>query len=57
MDLPGYVFSSDSITWLLLSGYHRIHIPPYLIEQEEYCGILPFQNGTITSKGLKWDLG
>ncbi|XP_014288098.1 thiamin pyrophosphokinase 1 isoform X2 [Halyomorpha halys] len=56
VQLDGFILSQSAITWLLHPGYHRIHIPDYLRSQKVYCGVLPFSEAKVTSKGLKWNL-
>ncbi|CAH1401328.1 unnamed protein product [Nezara viridula] len=55
--LDGFLFSKDSISWMLHPGEHKIHIPPPLCNQNELCGILPLSKpAKVSSKGLKWNL-
>ncbi|XP_014292586.1 thiamin pyrophosphokinase 1 isoform X1 [Halyomorpha halys] len=55
--LQGYLLSESDVTWLLQPGFHRIHIPGYLCNKEEWCGILPFSSlANVTTTGLKWNL-
>lgn len=55
--LQGFLLSESDLTWLLQPGFHRIHIPDYLRNKEEWCGILPFSSlANVTTTGLKWNL-
>lgn len=56
-DVPGYMLTSTSITWLLPPGTHHIDIPLYLRQSSAWCAILPFHSSKIMSSGLKWNLG
>lgn len=50
--------SSDSLTWLLRPGTHRISIPEPLIRQNGWCALMPVGSRvtSITTTGLKWNL-
>ncbi|XP_071650716.1 thiamine pyrophosphokinase 1 [Temnothorax longispinosus] len=50
--------ASNSLTWILKPGLHRIHIPQILVEQKSWCGLLPFgcSVNCISTTGLKWNL-
>ncbi|XP_014245635.1 thiamin pyrophosphokinase 1 [Cimex lectularius] len=53
-----FLISEESLTWHLHRGFHKIYIPKYLIENNEWCAILPFEPkiSSVTTTGLKWDL-
>lgn len=64
-----YLFSSESITFLLLPGKHRIHVkpPPSTLPSSKtskseirlgkHIGIIPLLGpAIITTKGLEWDV-
>nr|XP_050869975.1 thiamin pyrophosphokinase 1-like [Vespula vulgaris] len=50
--------ASDSLTWLLKPGFHRIKIPDILLQENNWCGLLPIGApvNQITTTGLKWNL-
>ncbi|XP_074094024.1 thiamine pyrophosphokinase 1 isoform X1 [Cotesia typhae] len=50
--------ASNSLTWLLKSGYHTIKIPRVLIEDNSWAGLLPVGSSVknISSTGLKYNL-
>ncbi|KAL2716942.1 thiamine pyrophosphokinase 1 [Vespula squamosa] len=50
--------ASDSLTWLLKPGFHRIKIPDMLLQENNWCGLLPIgaPANQITTTGLKWNL-
>lgn len=57
-DAKIYQIASNSITFLLSPGNHRISIPENLREKQEWCALIPMGAPCIaTSKGLKWNLG
>nr|XP_022900501.1 thiamin pyrophosphokinase 1-like [Onthophagus taurus] len=48
---------TNSITWLLSVGQHRIQIPSNLKKSQEWCALIPVGNKTfLTTSGLKWNL-
>ncbi|CAK7217598.1 thiamine pyrophosphokinase [Sporothrix bragantina] len=55
-----FLLTSDSLTFLLLPGHHRIHVREKLGDEEvfaKHIGILPMQGpSVITTKGLEWDI-
>lgn len=51
------MLSSNSISWLLCTGTHTIHIPRWIVNEKLWCGLIPFWRTKVTTKGLKWDLG
>jgi len=52
-----FLVSSDSITWLLNSGQHTIHVPRRIWSAKLSCGIIPVGQKTIVSTtGLRWNL-
>ncbi|KAL0133306.1 hypothetical protein PUN28_000807 [Cardiocondyla obscurior] len=50
--------ASNSLTWILKPGTHRLHIPDVLVEHKSWCGLLPFgcSVNCISTTGLKWNL-
>ncbi|XP_046737487.1 thiamin pyrophosphokinase 1 [Diprion similis] len=50
--------SSDSLTWLLHPGTHRISIPEPLLQCNSWCALMPIGSRvtSITTTGLKWNL-
>lgn len=50
--------ASDSLTWLLNVGQHKIHISECLVNEKSWCGLIPFgnSNNSISTTGLKWNL-
>ncbi|ENN82044.1 thiamin pyrophosphokinase 1 [Dendroctonus ponderosae] len=56
-DTKIYQIASNSITFLLPPGNHRISIPESLREKQEWCALMPLGAPCMaTSKGLKWNL-
>ncbi|CAK7210847.1 thiamine pyrophosphokinase [Sporothrix curviconia] len=55
-----FLLTSDSLTFLLLPGHHRIHVREQLGDEDvfaKHIGILPMQGpSVITTKGLEWDI-
>lgn len=52
---PVYILSSGSLTWLLSSGQHTIHIPENF--RQYWCSLVPIgSRATATTTGLKWNL-
>ncbi|XP_022249480.1 thiamin pyrophosphokinase 1-like [Limulus polyphemus] len=54
--LPVFLFSGDSIIWLLDEGQHKIHVPPSV--HHLHCGLIPLGEPChhVTTTGLKWNL-
>lgn len=53
-----FLIAAKSITWLLNTGFHVIHIPDNLRKHQEWCALIPIgEPSIITSTGLKWNLG
>ncbi|XP_012252263.2 thiamin pyrophosphokinase 1 isoform X1 [Athalia rosae] len=50
--------ASESLTWLLHPGTHRILIPEVLVRLHSWCALMPVGSRvtSITSTGLKWNL-
>lgn len=50
--------ANDSLTWLLKPGFHKIRIPEELLQENNWCGLLPIGAPAkhISTTGLKWDL-
>ena len=57
-----FLLTSDSLTFLLLPGHHRIHVREQLGGDDDdvfgkHIGILPMQGpSVITTRGLEWDI-
>ncbi|XP_046991549.1 thiamin pyrophosphokinase 1 [Schistocerca americana] len=56
--MPVYLLSSDSLTWLLRPGSHEISLPPDLVAEKVWCGLIPIggKANSVTTTGLKWNL-
>ncbi|KAK8776406.1 hypothetical protein V5799_030248 [Amblyomma americanum] len=54
---PVCLLLENSLTWLLDKGQHRILTPPHLTGS--WCGLIPLGAacGSVTTTGLKWNLG
>ncbi|XP_015127659.1 thiamin pyrophosphokinase 1 isoform X2 [Diachasma alloeum] len=49
--------SSNSLTWLLRAGRHRIKIPAVLQGNNSWIGLIPFGcTANVSTTGLKWNL-
>lgn len=58
IDVPLIQLSSDSITWLLSPGAHKIIVEAKFINDRYWCGLIPLSGPTVvTTLGLKWNLG
>jgi len=56
-EIPLYLLTSSSITWVLNAGRHKIHIDPEQVA-DQHCGLIPFGGSAyVTTTGLKWDMG
>lgn len=51
---PVFILSDNSISWLLSTGQHEIHIPESV--RKLWCAMIPFRQTTVTTTGLKWNL-
>uniref|UniRef100_A0A1B6DCN3 Thiamin pyrophosphokinase thiamin-binding domain-containing protein n=1 Tax=Clastoptera arizonana TaxID=38151 RepID=A0A1B6DCN3_9HEMI len=52
-----YILASDTLTWLLQPGSHKIRVPEILAKQKNCCALLPLGKPCIvTTMGLMWDL-
>ncbi|XP_050539397.1 thiamin pyrophosphokinase 1 [Daktulosphaira vitifoliae] len=55
-----FLLGRNTLTWLLLKGNHRIHIPPTLrmFPEKNYIGIFPLGSACnhCTTNGLKWNI-
>jgi thiamine pyrophosphokinase len=52
-----FMVSSNSISWLLEQGVHKIHIPEHLAEKRLWCALIPVTGpSVVTTTGLKWNL-
>jgi len=55
LNAPLYQLSSDSVSWILKPGQHKINIDKSTTNQ--MCGLIPIgQPAFITTSGLKWDM-
>lgn len=55
-DIPLYLLTHDSISWVLHPGRHKIQVDDRVLNH--HCGIIPLgQPAYVTSSGLKWDMG
>ncbi len=53
--VPVYLMSSNSLSWLLVEGTHKIHIPESI--KHRWCALIPIGSKCqATTKGLKWNL-
>ncbi|XP_076309283.1 thiamine pyrophosphokinase 1-like [Tachypleus tridentatus] len=54
--LPVFLFSGDSLTWLLDEGRNSIHVPTSI--HHLHCGLIPLGEPceNVTTTGLKWNL-
>ena len=50
--------ASNSLTWLLRPGRHKIIIPEIILQNKSWCALIPFgeSNSRVTTEGLKWNL-
>lgn len=54
-ELPIFLLSSNSLTWLLMPGHHKIHIPEFV--RKCWCSLVPVGHPCmVTSSGLNWNL-
>lgn len=55
-DVNVFLLSSDSLSWLLQPGKHRIEIPESI--SKCWCALIPIGKKCerICTKGLKWNL-
>lgn len=54
-----YLLSSNSLTWILRPGRHRIYIPTEILRQDNtWCSLIPVGHvvTSVTTIGLKWNL-
>jgi len=55
LNVPLYQLSSDSVSWVLKPGQHKIHIEKPTANQ--WCGLIPIgKPALITTSGLKWNM-
>ncbi len=55
-EIPLYLLTHNSISWVLHPGRHRIHVDERVVNH--HCGLIPLgQPAYVTSSGLKWDMG
>lgn len=52
--LPAFILSANSLSWLLSEGRHTIDIPETV--KNFWCALVPFEPTTVTTAGLKWNL-
>ncbi|CAH0553109.1 unnamed protein product [Brassicogethes aeneus] len=56
-DVAVFQIASNSLSWVLHKGEHRILIPEELRSNHEWCALLPIgMPCQVTSTGLKWNL-
>lgn len=56
LSIPLYQLSSDSVSFILKPGRHKINIDKPTTDQ--WCGLIPIgQPALLTTTGLKWNLG
>ncbi|XP_069674851.1 thiamine pyrophosphokinase 1 isoform X1 [Periplaneta americana] len=57
-DLPMYQLASDSLTWLLTPGQHRIFVGETIAHKGGWCSLIPVgaRVENVTTTGLKWNL-
>lgn len=55
-EVPLYLLTSSSVTWVLGAGRHKIHVDVDQVAGH-HCGIIPMgQPAYVTTTGLKWDM-
>lgn len=53
-NVPLYLRTRDSLSWVLHPGRHRIHVHDRV---NEHCGLIPLGHpAVVTSSGFKWDM-
>ncbi|CRK91681.1 CLUMA_CG005329, isoform A [Clunio marinus] len=52
--IPIFLFSANSLSWLLAPGHHEIHIPENV--KKFWCALIPFEPTKVSTNGLKWNL-
>ena len=58
--VPIVMLCGESLFWLLEAGLNVIHIPSeiHVDKEASWCGYASFGSPvTVTTKGLKWDVG
>lgn len=54
LNVPLYQLSSDSVSWILQPGRHKINLDKRMANQ--WCGLIPIgQPSCVTTTGLKWN--
>lgn len=52
-----FLRSSNSLSWLLSAGNHRIRIPSRLVNERIWCSLIPIgQRAVCSTSGLHWNL-
>uniref|UniRef100_A0A1B6FRE0 Thiamin pyrophosphokinase thiamin-binding domain-containing protein n=1 Tax=Cuerna arida TaxID=1464854 RepID=A0A1B6FRE0_9HEMI len=52
-----YLFSTETLTWLLPAGSHEIQVPQSFVQCQAKCGLIPLGAPcVVSSSGLKWNL-
>ena len=52
-----FLWSHQTLAWLLEPGQHEILIPVDFVAKEFWCSYIPMNGQTVvTTIGLKWDL-
>lgn len=53
-----FLWSHQTLAWLLAPGQHQIQVPMDFVANEIWCSYVPMNGQTcVTTDGLKWDLG
>ncbi|XP_014472216.1 PREDICTED: thiamin pyrophosphokinase 1 [Dinoponera quadriceps] len=57
-DIKVIQIATNSFTWILRRGLHKINIPEKLVQHKSWCGLMPlgYPVGRISTTGLKWNL-
>lgn len=58
LEIPVYLLSADSLTWVLKPGRHVITIASDLVAKSTWCSLVPVGQAatSVTTTGLKWNL-
>ena len=52
-----FMMAGNSLSFLLQPGNHCIHIPQRLVQEKDWCALIPFREATVLkTRGLKWNL-
>lgn len=56
-DVNVYLWSHETLAWLMRPGQHEILVPENLVSNEVWCSYIPIiGDASVTTIGLKWDL-